>query len=145
MLNGYAFTNPSPMSGGERWYCSGRIRWKCSVCLHVNDDYELVCISHEHAHDPPIYEITSDGLYSLMIRTSSGKKLLMYDKYTYSAPKPLLTRCKIRSFKCTDRGHVRCNKYIHVNDELTVVAEFSYHNHKPPTYIKMLNGDYVKC
>ncbi|KPI99434.1 hypothetical protein RR46_03799 [Papilio xuthus] len=63
MLNGYSFTNPSPMSGGERWYCSGRLRWNCNVCLHVNDDYELVCIANEHAHSPPIYEKTDDGLY----------------------------------------------------------------------------------
>uniref|UniRef100_A0A2H1VS02 SFRICE_021207 n=1 Tax=Spodoptera frugiperda TaxID=7108 RepID=A0A2H1VS02_SPOFR len=41
ILNGYSFTNPAPMAGGERWFCSGRIRWKCNVCLCVNDDYEL--------------------------------------------------------------------------------------------------------
>ncbi|KPJ13098.1 hypothetical protein RR48_05207 [Papilio machaon] len=63
MLNGYSFTNPSPMTGGERWYCSGRLRWNCNVCLHVNDDYELVCIANEHGHSPPIYEKTDDGLY----------------------------------------------------------------------------------
>ncbi|CAH1635560.1 unnamed protein product [Spodoptera littoralis] len=53
ILNGYSFTNPAPMTGGERWFCSGRIRWKCNVCLCVNDDYELVCISNEHSHEPP--------------------------------------------------------------------------------------------
>ncbi|KAF9412001.1 hypothetical protein HW555_009356 [Spodoptera exigua] len=53
ILNGYSFTNPAPMTGGERWFCSGRIRWKCNVCLCVNDDYELVCISNEHTHEPP--------------------------------------------------------------------------------------------
>ncbi|KAL0831859.1 hypothetical protein ABMA28_001389 [Loxostege sticticalis] len=63
MLNGYSFTNPSPMPGGERWYCSGRAKWNCSVCLHVNDDYELVCISNEHTHLPPVYDKTTDGLY----------------------------------------------------------------------------------
>lgn len=63
MLNGYSFTNPAPMSGGERWYCSGRIKFNCSVCLHVNDDYELVCISHEHSHKPPVYTTTDGGLY----------------------------------------------------------------------------------
>ncbi|CAB3250332.1 unnamed protein product [Arctia plantaginis] len=63
MLNGYSFTNPSPMTGGERWYCSGRMKWKCNVCLHVNDDYELVCISNEHTHKAPVYDRTPDGLY----------------------------------------------------------------------------------
>ncbi|GBP52260.1 hypothetical protein EVAR_9171_1 [Eumeta japonica] len=63
MLNGYSFSNPSPMNGGERWYCSGTLRWDCKVCLHVNDDYELVCISFEHNHPPPVYEKTAAGLY----------------------------------------------------------------------------------
>ncbi|KOB77042.1 Elongation factor 1-alpha [Operophtera brumata] len=63
MLNGFAFIDPSPMPNGERWYCSGRGRWNCSVCLHVNDDYELVCISNEHTHKPPLYEKTAGGLY----------------------------------------------------------------------------------
>lgn len=67
MLNGYSFRNPSPMSGGERWYCSGRVRWKCNVCLHVNDDYELVSISHQHTHTPPTYDKTSDGLFIEML------------------------------------------------------------------------------
>ncbi|KAG7309850.1 hypothetical protein JYU34_004362 [Plutella xylostella] len=63
MLNGYSFSNPSPIPGGERWYCSGRLRFKCTVCLHVNDDYELVCVSGDHCHSPPVYEKRVDGLY----------------------------------------------------------------------------------
>ncbi|XP_045767801.1 FLYWCH-type zinc finger-containing protein 1-like [Maniola jurtina] len=104
MLNGYAFTNPSPMSNGERWYCSGRIRWKCTVCLHVNDDYELVCISHEHSHDPPVLEITAG---EKLITLAFGKKFLMWKGYTFSGPQPLK---HVVLWKCTARGAIRCKK-----------------------------------
>lgn len=76
MLNGYAFSCPSPMIGGERWYCSGRILWECKVCLHVNDDYELVCVSSEHSHTAPVYEKTKGGLF---VEVSAGSSIVPVD------------------------------------------------------------------
>lgn len=89
MLNGYSFTNPAPMTGGERWYCSGRIRWNCNVCLCVNDDYELVCVSNEHTHKPPVYEKTPDGLYKetipwvTVLRFKFGWQFLLYLRLSF--------------------------------------------------------------
>ncbi|CAK1543863.1 unnamed protein product [Leptosia nina] len=80
MLNSYSFSNPSPTPGGERWYCSGRIPWKCCVCLHVNDDYEFVSISGEHCHLPPAYEITSGVI---LVTMTSGNKILIINGHTF--------------------------------------------------------------
>ncbi|OWR46288.1 modifier of mdg4, partial [Danaus plexippus plexippus] len=126
MLDGYVFTNPSPMSGGERWYCSGRVKWKCAVCLHVNDDYELVCISHKHGHEPPVYEITPR-----LREFDNGRKRYCLGGYTFYKHKPIL-RGDASRWLCTRR---QCPVYLHLDSDLNLLYRPSREHPHPPVCI----------
>ncbi|GBP52273.1 hypothetical protein EVAR_9185_1 [Eumeta japonica] len=63
MLNGYTFWCARKLKDRQRWVCSSSSGRKCRVVIYVTNQYQLLHISNEHLHEPPIYVQTEQGFY----------------------------------------------------------------------------------
>lgn len=67
----------------------------------------------------------------LMVKSRSGKDLLMLNGYTYYQHKQLRDGYR---WSCTQMGSRSCRGYLHVTREKFVVRAYIVHTHPPSTY-----------
>ncbi|GBP52263.1 hypothetical protein EVAR_9174_1 [Eumeta japonica] len=77
-----------------------------------------------------------------VMRLANGKTLLMVNGYTFSYSNHYKGG---QRWLCSGKDASRCRVFIYVNERMEVVKMASRdHSHKPPKYVRITNGDYVK-
>lgn len=78
------------------------------------------------------------------IKTSRGKTLVLFNNYTYYYKSVMKTG--LHRWSCTSNNNQtgRCNAFLTLQDDGTIIKTNEGHTHTPPHYYCNADGVYVK-
>ncbi|KAL0881500.1 hypothetical protein ABMA27_001351 [Loxostege sticticalis] len=166
MLDGFTFNKQT--SKGKFWVCTSKCSSRCEAKVRLENPTTVVPYNLTHNHRPPSYHITKDGRYIKdfcqcwcfisyvrvsvnfscnkekriefkMIHSSRGAHYMMVNSFTFKKQDS-----KARTWICTSRPASKCLAKVRMEDPNTVIPYSLEHNHPPPLYHVMKDGQYIK-